>query len=279
MKKKFGWKSFISFGLFFYFIVILISGVILYISPPGRIANWTDWSLIGLTKLQWQTIHTNFSYLFAILSIIHLFTLNWKIFWSYIKSKARSGLNKKFELLLASAFTIIVFVGVLYGFPPFSSVMDLGENLKGGWEKEDETPPVPHAEEFSIARLSGEILMIPDTILVAKFGRLGIEVSSNDQTLKDLAMQIPLSPNEIYLELSAGSHSNAGRIQPGGGLGRKSLRMVAAENDLRLGDMLLLLEREGIQATGDEIIRDLAEQHKIRPSELLAILNGGDQSQ
>jgi hypothetical protein len=278
MRKKFSWKSFISFGLFFFFIVILTSGVILYISPPGRIANWTDWDLIGLTKLQWQTIHTNFSYLFAILSIIHLFTLNWKIFWSYIKSKARSGLNKKLELLLASVFTLVVFTGVFFGFPPFSSVMELGENFREGWEKDIEAPPVPHTEEFSIARLSGEILKIPDTVLISKLGKLGIEVMNNDQTLKDLAIQVALSPNEIYRELTTGSHLPGGKVQPGGGLGRKSLRMIAAENDLILDEMLLLLEHEGIQATGVEIIRDLAQQYKISPSEILAILNGGDRS-
>lgn len=96
MKKKFSWKSFISFGLFFYFFVIFFSGIILYIAPPGRIANWTNWELIGLTKSQWQTMHTNFSYLFAILSIFHLFTANsaWKLIpGEYRISPAADGYN------------------------------------------------------------------------------------------------------------------------------------------------------------------------------------------
>jgi hypothetical protein len=282
MKKKFSWKSFISFGLFFCFFVILFSGIILYVSPPGRIANWTDWELIGLTKLQWQTLHTNFAYLFAILSIFHLFTVNWKVFWSYVRSKARTGLNKKKELLIASSLTLLVFLGIVYGLPPFSSVMNLGENIRENWERDVEAPPVPHAEEFSIAQLSRDILRIPDTILLSRLDKLGIEVANHDQTLRELAGQVDLSPQEIYRELAAGSASPAGsispggRIQPGGGLGRKSLRQVAAENNLQLEEILIQLEDEGIQATGDEIIRDLAEQYGLTPSEFLEILNGGE---
>lgn len=41
-----------SFIITFAFVVIAISGVILYIVPPGRVANWTNWQLLGLGKEQ-----------------------------------------------------------------------------------------------------------------------------------------------------------------------------------------------------------------------------------
>jgi hypothetical protein len=275
MKKKFSWRSFISFGLFFYFLIILFSGVILYIAPPGRIANWTDWQLIGLTKSQWQTMHTNFSYLFAILSILHLFTINWKTFWSYIKSKARTGLNRKREFYLATFITVIIFLGIVFLLPPFSSVMALGENFKEGWETENETPPTPHAEEFTIAHLASEILKVEEKDILDKLEKLGIKVESNEQTLKELAGQVDLSPQQIYNELSPSSDNVGGRIQPGSGLGRKSLQQVASENEIPLDEILTLLNQEGIEATGDDVMKDLAGKYNLNPSEILSILNIG----
>ena len=278
MNKTFSWKSFVSFGLFYFFLVILFSGVILYITPPGKIANWTNWQLIGLSKSQWQTMHTNFSYLFAILSIFHLFTLNWKTFWSYVNSRVRKGLNRKTELILATLLTLIVFLGAVYRLPPFSSVMDLGENFKESWEEEYSAPPVPHAEEFTIAQLSTDILKIPEETILAKLEKLGIEVLNNEQTIKELALQTELSPQEIYSDLAPSTHSAGGRIQPGNGIGRKSLQQIADENDIPLEEMLELLNKEGIDARGDDVMRDLADLYGRSPSDILSILNEGSES-
>ena len=103
MKKSFSWRVFISFGLFIAVLMMLVSGVILYISPPGRVANWTDWRMIGLTKRGWQNQHVIFGFAFLILSLFHLFFINWKAFLSYLKSKTNEGLKSPGELL-----TIIV---------------------------------------------------------------------------------------------------------------------------------------------------------------------------
>jgi hypothetical protein len=272
--KKFRWRSFISFGLLYFFLILLFSGAILFISPPGRIANWTDWQLFGLTKSQWQTMHTNFSYLFAILSILHLFTINWRTFWSYIQSKVKSGFNHKVEFILASLLAIIFFLGVIYGLPPFSSVMDIGHNLKEGWEEQSKSPPLPHAEEFTIVQLSGDILKVSEEKILATLTDMGIKVESSNQNLKELASQVELSPQEIYSELAKLSHSRGSRIKPGGGIGRKSLHQISAENSIPLEELLLRLENAGIPASRDNVIRDLSDKYNMHPSEILSILNG-----
>jgi len=115
MKKKFSWKAFISFGLTYSFIIILVSGIMLYMSPPGRYAHWVNWKMFGLTKEGWQAIHTVFSYTFVILSIFHLFTINWKSFLSYFKGKTQNGINKKRELYLSSAYTSLFSWNSLFG--------------------------------------------------------------------------------------------------------------------------------------------------------------------
>jgi hypothetical protein len=51
------------------FIAMLITSIILYIVPQGRIAYWADWRLLGLTKEQWGDIHINMGLL---LITVHL---------------------------------------------------------------------------------------------------------------------------------------------------------------------------------------------------------------
>jgi hypothetical protein len=183
-------------------------------------------------------------------------------------------LNRKIEFILASLLTVFIFLGVVYGLPPFSSVMDIGENLKESWEKTYEAPPVPHAEEFTIAELSVNMLKVPEATIISKLTNLGIEVENSEQNLKELALQVALSPQEIYNTLAGKSHSAGGKIQPGGGLGRKSLQLIADENNLLLDDLLIRLEDAGIQASGEDLIRDLADRNNLIPSEIITVLNG-----
>ena len=100
-KERFNLRSFTSFCLVISTIIMSWSGFILYVAPPGRIANWGDWKLMLFTKAEWQALHTIFSYMFFILFVIHLFFVNWKTFLTYFKSKIRAGLNKKWELVAA----------------------------------------------------------------------------------------------------------------------------------------------------------------------------------
>jgi len=52
MKKtsNFQLRAMISVLLALAFPALLVSGLVLFVSPPGRVANWTDWRLFGLSK-------------------------------------------------------------------------------------------------------------------------------------------------------------------------------------------------------------------------------------
>ena len=51
------------------FIFLVLTSVILYIVPQGRVAYWADWHLWGLTKTEWGNIHINLG-LFLLLAIL-----------------------------------------------------------------------------------------------------------------------------------------------------------------------------------------------------------------
>ena len=68
-KKPFKLRAFISVYMTITSILIAISGIILYIAPPGRIAHWSYWSMLGLTKDEWQGIHIIFTFILVVAGI------------------------------------------------------------------------------------------------------------------------------------------------------------------------------------------------------------------
>ena len=80
MRKKFNWRAFNSLYIVYSFIILSLSGFVLFIAPPGRIANWTNLTIMGFTKHEWQAIHIIFTFLFFIKdSLLFLFCFGYKL--------------------------------------------------------------------------------------------------------------------------------------------------------------------------------------------------------
>ncbi len=130
------------------FLMLSISGIILYLTPRGRVANWTGWTMLGLEKSEWQAVHTNMALLFLIVAGLHLY-LNWPIFWSYLKKKHSFAVNLKLEM--AAAFLLVggVSLGSILEIPPFSSVMAINHQIKDFWEGTPAGTPSPCTHEVN----------------------------------------------------------------------------------------------------------------------------------
>ncbi|MDH5411123.1 MAG: DUF4405 domain-containing protein, partial [Alphaproteobacteria bacterium] len=76
---KFRTRGLVAFIVFGGFTVMTVTGLILFVMPPGRVAYWTNWALMGLEKSDWTAVHIVFSLLFVLAGLIHLF-FNWKQF-------------------------------------------------------------------------------------------------------------------------------------------------------------------------------------------------------
>lgn len=66
----------------------MLTSIILYIVPQGRVAYWSNWQLWGLSKTQWGNIHVNIGILFLIAISFHIY-YNWKPILFYLKNPAR----------------------------------------------------------------------------------------------------------------------------------------------------------------------------------------------
>ena len=272
--KKFNWKSFISFGLFISFFIIIVTGLVLYIAPPGRVAKWVNWQFSGLSKEMWQALHTNFTYTFLILSIFHIFSINWKVFLGYLRKKAAgAGLLRKNELIISVVLAVVVFSGTLFNIPPFKTVMDISEYFTESWEKKEERAPMPHTEDLTIKELSAKLIKLTPEEIIEKLEQNNITVSGIEQKVKEIGEANKVSPFEIYQIVTRDAEEKKATVdsllKQGSGLGRKTLSEVAEVMGRDVGVLIVQLEKMGIETREDEKIKDIAGRAGITPFELV----------
>jgi Domain of unknown function (DUF4405) len=271
MKKSFIWRVFISFGLFIALVMMLFSGVILYISPPGRVANWTDWRMIGLTKRGWQHQHIIFGFAFLILSIFHLFVINWKVFFCYLKSKTTEGLKSPGELLTIIILSALFGVGTYYGIQPFSAIIKFGNAISDSWERQEKQAPVPHAELMTLTELAEQPSLGGDpAALKSKLEKAGLKVTSLDQTLAEIATSNGKTAEQVY-EFIAPAKTEGHKLQ-GHGFGKKTLQDIADEAGVSATSLQLALRQKGIESKIDTPLKSIAEKNKLEMNELRRIL-------
>ncbi len=273
---KFNFRVFTSMMLFWTFMCLIVSGTVLYMAPPGRIANWTRWQLLVLTKEQWQAVHILAALAFLVGGLFHLLKFNWKAFIAYLKRKTESRLQFRRELL----YSLLLFLGVMAGTiaeqPPFSAVMAGAESLRNSWEEPATSPPMAHMEELTLRQLEENLQLEPGQIQDLLRAQ-GIAGAAMEETLKDVAERYDRSPQEVYAQLQqhAGGGPDNGAVHPtGGGQGFKTLAQFCGELPLATETALERLRARGIEAGEQERLRDIADRHKIKPYELIEILRG-----
>jgi len=247
---KFKFKIFTSFILFVSFLIMSISGLILFLTPAGRIAYWTNWQFLGLTKSQWIDFHDIFSVVFIIAGIIHLFWFNWTLFWRYIKQKAVSGLNYKREFWIAVAVSVVLIVGTALRLPPIISIVDFSDYLTATWEQEDKNPPVAHAERLTLRQFADTVKLPLETILETLKSN-GYKPAGADQTLEKLAATYHIAPNDIYdlfkEELAKLSAGEPAPQLPTSGIGRMKLEEIVSKLGMTLDEAGQKLDKAGIK--------------------------------
>jgi len=273
--KKFDWRAFTSLYITISFIIIIVSGIVLYIAPPGRIAKWTYIPLLGVEKDQWQTIHTIFTFILIIASGFHIY-FNWHIFMSYLKNKLTKKFAFKKELIFSFVAAITLFFLTLSNIPPFRSIMEFGDSVTDSWEDGLNKPPIPHAEDLTITEMA-DLLGRPVESLISTIQSNNIEVGDSNTIMKDLARENNRSPNEVYqfFQVEAQQKHLLNKKSRGTGWGRKTIRRTCEEMGINETKALNNLGSKGIKANSTMKIKELALKYNMRPSEIVDILSGG----
>lgn len=217
-RRCFSARGFASLLLTLSLLVVSFSGVLLYVTPRGRVANWTDWTLFGLGKEQWAALHMNGSILFLVAAALHL-ALNWSILCGYVKKKAVAGLHMKRELALATALALVCVAGTIFNLPPFSSVLALNHDIKDYWEQRTPRAPAPHAEEYTLAEFAAQVNLPVDDLTEA-LHQEGFNAVDIHLTMGELARQKGVAPSAVFAAVRK-HHPQAGAMSGrGSGWGR-----------------------------------------------------------
>ncbi len=265
-RERFSYRALTAFLLLWAFGSLLSSGIVLYVAPPGRIANWTDWRLLGLTKGQWQAIHTVLGFGFVLAGLFHVFKFNWRVLRNYLRKRAAKGPRYRRELLVSVILAAVFLIGSGLELPPFAQIVALGDYAKNSWAAPEEEPPVPHTELKTLAEVARQLNLSPDEALQELRAR-GLSVRGADVTLLQIARENGVSAREVYEMLTGSFHPSQPQIA-GSGLGRKTLAELARQVGLSPEDAVVMLGQLGVEASPEETIRQIAQRMGVRPYEI-----------
>jgi hypothetical protein len=260
----------------FAFVLLVVTGFILYISPPGRVANWTDWSILTLRKEEWAAMHISFGALLLVTGIFHII-FNWRPLISYFKNRLSRRLGFRAEWAVAIGLGALIVFGTKADLPPFGSLAALSEEIKQSWDEPAQRAPIPHAELLTVAELADEAGVDIETA-VPRLRASGVGEFTTDTVIKDLAEQSGLSAQHLY-QIMAPSEGRGGHGQGRGGGGRgmgwKTLEQFCADEGIELADAVNKLQAAGITSTKDQTMREIAVENGIdRPYQILETIRG-----
>lgn len=272
--KPFRWKAFISLYIGISFLVLGVSGLVLYVAPPGRIANWSVWRLVLLSKAQWQAVHTIFALVFIVAASVHLY-FNWKVLMAYLRVKLTEGVHMKREVGAALVVGLLLLTLTIGGVPPFSSVMDAGDTLKNAWAGPTKEPPIPHAEDLTVQKLA-ETAKMQVAQAQENLQKHGVAVARADMTVKEIAASNKITPEQVYQRMYADGATPMVAQGQSGGWGRKTVTDICAQYNVPVNTAIERLKAAGFTATASTSLKDLALGAGRTPSDMAQLIVGAD---
>ncbi len=258
-------KKITSLVMLWAMIMMTYTGIILYIAPHGRVANWTNWELFGWDKDQFAQIHTTFMALFVVATLLHVY-YNFKPMVSYMKNKMKQFVFLTKEMIIALSITLLFVTGTLYEVPPFSTFLTFGDNIKDSWAEKSEEPPYGHAEESTLKDFSQKTGYELHSLLKVLHEN---NISAKDsQTLEEIASQEDKTAKYLFalIQNALGASKSQNQIS---GLGRKTFEALAKEIDINLEDFLKELENMDIKADKKDKFKSTVEKQGFDAREVL----------
>lgn len=258
------------------FVMLTVTGIILYVVPQGRVAYWSEWRLWGLTKEDWAAMHILVSLLFLVVGIIHV-VLNWGPIVFYLKDRAKQRLRVFTpEFTLSLALTLLFALGAVYKLPPMRWVMDLNTFAKDQGAKAYGEPPYGHAEQSSLKTFA-ERTNMDLTRALGLLKAAGIRFEGPEQKLQDIAKANGMNPQQVYLAMKAAEKPKPAPTgilpeEAATGLGRKTLAGLCQEYGLEVAFIQQGLAARKISAEPDQTIKRIAEDAALGPHDLYGVI-------
>ena len=241
------------------FILLMLTSVILYIVPAGRVAYWADYHLWGLTKGEWGNLHINLGVLLLLSIILHTY-YNWNAVMAYLKNKTKEFKLFTREFNAALILVVLFSFGTYFEVPPFSTIIVIGESISADAEKLYGEPPYGHAELSSIKTFAKK-MQLDLELSIQRLKDADLIVENSDQPLLEIAAVNQSSPKEIHLIISPLSErvKNTFPSQAPTGLGKRPLIDLCQEYSVSSKVVLGILAENDIQAREEMSIKEIAD--------------------
>ena len=281
MDRKIYTRSLVSFLTLFGFIVMSLTGVVLFIMPEGRVAYWILWEWIWLSKTDWGNIHVLSSVLFIVAGIFHIY-FNWKPLLNYFKDKAHKVARVRKELIISLLLCLVIIVGAIRPFPPLSYILEFEDWLKNTWVEEDDyEPPFGHAEMMPFRTFCIKMDIDPETASLELRSR-GIQFDTGREILEEIARNNNLSPMDIYLLIKKFEPAPEKQITytpesvevefSGTGIGNRSIRAICEKLGLDPETVSARLKKADLSENMEDTLKSIAESADSQPIEILKII-------
>lgn len=255
------------------FLLEMLTSVILYIVPQGRVAYWSDWHLWGLSKTQWGGLHVNLGVLFLLAICLHTY-YNWSPIVAYLKNRAGNLRFFTADLTVALSLCLAFALGTYWQLPPFSSIIALSDQIKEAGAQKYGEPPYGHAELSSLATFSKKV----ELDLAATLSRLAaakIRVSDPSQSIAEIARINSLTPKAVYeamLPPPQPGEAKSFPANPPGGFGKRPLAEICREYRLDCAAVIQDLAARNITATEAMTIKEIAAANNTSPMDIFEAL-------
>lgn len=260
--------------MFLSFMLLIVTSIVLYVVPEGRVAYWSDWRFMGLTKTLWGDIHVNLGVLFLVSGLLHLY-YNWKPMVTYMKNKAKQLKFFTPDFNMALAVTLIFTFGTLLHIPPMSTILDFSASFKDAGAQKYGEPPYGHAELSSL-KLFAKRTGLDLEQIKHQLQKSGISFDNESRSLLDIARANHCTPKDVYAAMLPSRETTGTKIfpdQPFPGIGRMRLKDLCTQYDLDTEKIINSLGARQIKAEPDLTIKEIAEAKGMEPQALFEVIH------
>ncbi len=255
------------------FVLEMLTSVILYIVPQGRVAYWSDWRLWGLSKTQWGSLHVNLGVLFLLAICLHTY-YNWNPIVAYLKNRAAKLRIFTTDFTVALILCLVFSLGTYWELPPFSTIIAIGDRIKEAGAKKYGEPPYGHAELSSLTTFSKKVELDLDTSLT-RLAAAKIRVTDPSQSITEIARMNNLNPKAVYEAMLPPQQPGQVKSLPANpppGFGKRPLADICREYQLDISAVLQGLAARKITAAEAMTIKEIAAENNTSPMDIFEAL-------
>jgi len=204
---QFRLRRFVNSYLFLSFLASAVSGVVLFLRPEGSLARWTGWTVFGLDKKHWETVHIVFVIALLVASAAHVW-LNWRPLVSSLLGRVSSAASRGWrgfvgwEAAAGLVLTVVAGAAAVVPLEPATSIDGLRSRIKDGQFAARVMPPVMDADRLTVRELC-EAALVEEDRAVARARSRGIEILDASQTISAVAKTHHVAPEVVYAALVA----------------------------------------------------------------------------